>query len=70
MGQRLSRAKAKIAAAGIGFSVPQAADWPALLDAVLTTVYLIFTTGYVAGDGAGDAGARKTPAICVQRPNI
>ena len=49
MGQRISRAKAKIAAAGIPFAVPDAEHWPARLDAVLTTVYLIFTTGYVAG---------------------
>ncbi|MFN3276383.1 MAG: RNA polymerase sigma factor [Paracoccus sp. (in: a-proteobacteria)] len=49
MGQRLSRAKAKIAAAGIPFAVPEAEHWLARLDAVLTTVYLIFTTGYVAG---------------------
>lgn len=49
MGQRLSRAKAKIATAGIPFAVPEAEFWPARLDAVLTTVYLIFTTGYVAG---------------------
>lgn len=49
MGQRLSRAKAKIAAAGIRFEVPEPEHWPARLDAVLTTVYLIFTTGYVAG---------------------
>ena len=49
MGQRISRAKAKIAAANIPFSVPEAEHWPERLDAVLTTVYLIFTTGYVAG---------------------
>ena len=49
MGQRISRAKAKIAAAGIPFAVPDAEHWPARLDAVLTSVYLIFTTGYVAG---------------------
>lgn len=49
MGQRISRAKAKIAGAGIPFAVPDAQDWPARLDAVLVTVYLIFTTGYVAG---------------------
>jgi RNA polymerase sigma factor (sigma-70 family) len=48
MGQRLSRAKAKIAGAGIAFEVPAAEHWPARLDAVLTTIYLIFTTGYVA----------------------
>ncbi len=49
MGQRLSRAKAKIAAAGIRFEVPESEHWPMRLDAVLTTIYLIFTTGYVAG---------------------
>jgi RNA polymerase sigma-70 factor (ECF subfamily) len=49
MGQRISRAKTKIAAAGIRFAIPDPADWPARLDAVLTTVYLIFTTGYAAG---------------------
>jgi RNA polymerase sigma factor (sigma-70 family) len=48
MGQRLSRAKTKIAAAGIRFEVPEPEHWPARLDAVLTTIYLIFTTGYVA----------------------
>lgn len=49
MGQRISRAKAKIAAAGIPFAVPEAEHWPARLDAVLATIYLIFTTGYIAG---------------------
>jgi RNA polymerase sigma-70 factor (ECF subfamily) len=49
MGQRISRAKAKIAAAGIPFAIPDADHWPARLEAVLTTIYLIFTTGYVAG---------------------
>lgn len=49
MGQRLSRAKAKIAAARIPFAIPGPADWPARLDTVLATLYLIFTTGYVAG---------------------
>ncbi len=48
MGQRISRAKAKIAGAGISFFVPTAEHWPARLDAVLTTIYLIFTTGYLA----------------------
>ena len=51
MGQRISRAKAKIAAAGIPFAIPEAEHWPARLEAVLTAIYLIFTTGYVAGPG-------------------
>jgi RNA polymerase sigma-70 factor (ECF subfamily) len=49
MGQRISRAKAKIAAARIPFAVPDADQWPERLDTALTTIYLIFTTGYVAG---------------------
>ena len=49
MGQRLSRAKSKISAAGIRFEVPESEHWSSRLDAVLTTVYLIFTTGYIAG---------------------
>ena len=49
MGQRLSRAKAKIAAAGIPFVVPGPEDWAERLQSVLTVVYLIFTTGYTQG---------------------
>ncbi len=49
MGQRLSRAKAKIAAAGIPFAVPGPEDWAERLNSVLTVIYLIFTTGYTQG---------------------
>ncbi|MES2667875.1 MAG: DUF6596 domain-containing protein [Pseudomonadota bacterium] len=51
MGQRLSRAKAKIAAAGIPFAVPEADEMATRLQSVLTVVYLIFTTGYTNGPG-------------------
>lgn len=51
MGQRLSRAKAKIAAAGIPFKLPEPEDLPDRLNSVLTVIYLIFTAGYTAGPG-------------------
>lgn len=51
MGQRLSRARNKIKAAGIPFAVPAREDWRPRMDAVLTVIYLVFTTGYVANEG-------------------
>lgn len=51
MGQRLSRAKAKIGAAGIPFAVPGPELWAERLDSVLTTIYLIFNEGYSASSG-------------------
>ena len=53
MGQRLSRAKAKITAARIPFVVPGPEDLPDRLNSVLTTVYLIFTAGYTQGPETG-----------------
>ena len=46
MGQRLLRAKKRIANAGIPYKVPVAADLPERLDGVLAVVYLVFTQGY------------------------
>jgi RNA polymerase sigma factor (sigma-70 family) len=53
MGQRLSRAKAKIAAARIPYAVPEADEWPNRLGSVLSVVYLIFNAGYSVGPRAG-----------------
>ena len=53
MGQRLSRAKAKIAAARIPFAVPGPEDLPDRLNSVLTVVYLIYTAGYAQGPQTG-----------------
>ncbi len=58
MGQRLSRAKTKIASAGIAYAVPPPEQWDERLQAVLTTVYLIFTTGYTAGPADADEAGR------------
>ncbi|MEO0915550.1 MAG: sigma-70 family RNA polymerase sigma factor [Pseudomonadota bacterium] len=52
MGQRLSRAKAKILAAGIPFAVPERSDWDTRLNSVLSVIYLIFNEGWTAGPGA------------------
>lgn len=52
MAQRLVRARRKLRDAGVGFSVPGREAMPDRLGSVLTTLYLIFTTGYAAPDGA------------------
>jgi RNA polymerase sigma-70 factor (ECF subfamily) len=49
MGQRLLRAKGKIANAGIPYRVPSDDLLPARLDGVLAVVYLVFTEGYATG---------------------
>ena len=52
MAQRISRAKAKIQAAGIPYRVPDAEELAPRLGSVLAVVYLIFNEGY--GASAGD----------------
>jgi len=51
LAQRISRAKAKIQAAGIPYRVPDTADLPPRLASVLAVVYLIFNEGYSASTG-------------------
>jgi len=52
MAARVTRAKKKIAAARIAYRVPAAPELPDRLDAVLTVIHLLYTTGHTAPAGA------------------
>jgi RNA polymerase sigma-70 factor (ECF subfamily) len=52
MAARLTRAKKKISGARIPYRGPAAGELPARVDAVLTVVHLLFTTGHTAPVGA------------------
>jgi RNA polymerase sigma-70 factor (ECF subfamily) len=58
MSQRLVRAKAKIREAGIPFRVPERADLPARLDAVLAAIYAAYAEGW-SDPGATDVRRRN-----------
>jgi RNA polymerase sigma-70 factor (ECF subfamily) len=48
MGQRITRAKAKIKAARIPYRVPSAEDLPGRVSTVLAVLFLVFNEGYLA----------------------
>lgn len=56
MGQRLTRAKAKIRDARIAFEVPETKELPSRLDAVLEAIYATYGTGW---DDLAGADARR-----------
>ncbi len=66
MAARITRAKKKIAAAGIPYAVPGPENLAERLDAVLTVVHLLSTTGAHGAVGRG-AGARR-PGRARARP--
>jgi RNA polymerase sigma-70 factor (ECF subfamily) len=60
MGQRITRAKKKIAAANVPYRVPEPADLPERLSGVLTVLYLVFNEGYLASGDAEPIRAELT----------
>jgi RNA polymerase sigma-70 factor (ECF subfamily) len=56
MEQRITRAKARIAAADVAFETPGAVERSERVAAVATMLYLLFNEGYSAGDGSARAG--------------
>jgi RNA polymerase sigma-70 factor (ECF subfamily) len=57
VGQRITRAKAKIKAARIPYLVPSAEDLPARVSGVLAVLFLVFNEGYLA-TGPGTSPVR------------
>jgi RNA polymerase sigma-70 factor, ECF subfamily len=58
MGQRITRAKAKIKAARIPYRLPAVEDLPARVSGVLAVLFLVFNEGYLA-TGAGTDPVRN-----------
>ena len=54
MGQRITRAKAKIKAARIPYRVPSAEDLPGRVSGVLAVLFLVFNEGYLASGPDSD----------------
>jgi RNA polymerase sigma-70 factor (ECF subfamily) len=54
MGQRITRAKAKIKAARVPYRVPSAEDPPARVSGVLAVLFVVFNEGYLATGPATD----------------
>jgi len=52
MAARITRAKKKISGARIAYRVPEPSELPERLDAVLTVIHLLYTTGHTAPSGA------------------
>lgn len=67
MEQRITRAKAKVAGAGVPFEAPGPVERAERLGAVLAMVYLVFNEGYSAADPASDRASLCDEAIRLGR---
>ncbi|MCZ2404823.1 RNA polymerase sigma factor [Paenarthrobacter sp. Z7-10] len=67
MGQRISRAKQRIRAAGARFEPPEPQDRPQRMHSVLSVVYLMFNEGYVSRSCGLDQPDLAAEAIRIAR---
>ena len=66
MGQRITRAKAKIKAARIPYRVPSAEDLPSRVSGVLAVLYLVFNEGYLATSADTDPVRHELTAEAIR----
>jgi len=67
MEQRITRAKAKVAGAGVPFEAPDAVERSARLASVAAMIYLLFNEGYSAAEPASDRASLCDEAIRLAR---
>ncbi len=67
MEQRITRAKAKVAGAGVPFEAPDAVERSQRLASVAAMIYLVFNEGYSAADPASDRASLCEEAIRLAR---
>jgi RNA polymerase sigma-70 factor (ECF subfamily) len=67
MEQRITRAKAKVAGAGVPFEAPSAVERAERLASVMAMIYLVFNEGYSSPDPESDRGSLCDEAIRLGR---
>jgi RNA polymerase sigma-70 factor (ECF subfamily) len=67
MEQRITRAKAKVAAAGVAFETPGAFERSERMTIVSAMIYLVFNEGYSSGEEGRDVAAFTAEAIRLGR---
>lgn len=66
LAKRITRAKAKVAAAHIPYRVPMAADLPERISGVLAVLYLVFNEGYLATSAGSEPVRRELTSEAVR----
>src|ERR1700685_2118148 len=66
IGQRITRAKAKIKAARVPYRVPSTEDLPARISGVLTVLFVVFNEGYLASGPGTDPVRQNLTAEAIR----